>query len=336
MSDNMIFVDFGWFTIYWYGMFMGVNVFLTALGFSYLRKQQGESFYSGLTAALISMPAALVVSRIFYCWFSKASFTNGITDFIDLMSGGYALYGALLGVLIVLLIYSAANKKSALQMLDAAVVAISLSIIIGRFAGIASGSDIGFSISNESFQRFPLSVWSESEQSWYLWVGLFEGIAAVIIFIFTLVMFLMKYKFKKKGLSCGDITLLFMLTYGLSQTVLESMRNDSLFMVSLGFVRINQIISIVLAVISFVIIIIKCGLTKKPTVINVILWLICIAALALAVCCEFKMNATTMVMSYFVMSVSLLIILIIALYMFFANVKMKICEKQSQIQTVVD
>lgn len=332
MTDNMIFVDFGLFTIYWHGIFMGLNIFLTILIFSYLCKKQSVSFYFGLTAALISASIALVTSRIFYCWFSQAAFSNGINDFLDLMSGGYAMYGALLGVLITLLLYSVVKKRAFWQILDAAVPAISFSIAIGRFASITSNSDIGFSVSNKLLQRFPVSVWSESEQSWFLWVGFFEGIIAAIIFIITLTVFLMKYKYGKKALSFGDTTLLFMLIYGLSQSMLESMRNDSLFMVSLGFVRINQIISILLAVIAVVIIIVKGCFIKRPVAANIIMWVICLAALGMAVYCEFTMSATTMVMNYVIMGASLLTILLIALFMFSSNIN----KKSPQIQTEIN
>ncbi len=330
MSDNMIFVDFGVFSIYWYGVFMGLGIFPAALAFSLLRRMQGESFSSGVTVALISMPTALVTSRIFYCWFGKASFPNGIMDCLNLMSGGYAMYGALLGIVAVLLIYSAVCKKSAPQLLDAAVPPVAFVIAVGRFASITGDTDVGFSVSSSLLQRLPFAVWSESEQSWLLWTGFFEGTAAVIIFAFTLVVFLMKYRKKSEGMLSGDVTLMFMLTYGLSQAMLESMRDDSLFMVSLGFVRINQIISIVIAVVAIIIIAVRVCLVKRPAVPDVILWIICAAALGLAVYSEFKMNVVSMVRNYVIMGVSLTVMLAIALFLFFTSVKHRRNSKPEQ------
>ena len=321
MSDNIIFIDFGTFSIYWYGVFMGLAVFLSALVFSLSRKMQNESFSASMICSLVSMPAALVTGRVFYCWFGKASFGGGLTDCINLAAGGYALYGALFGVLLVITAFSAASKKSVLQTLDAAVPAISLAITIGRFASILSSSDIGFSVSSSWFQKLPFSVWSESEQSWILWVGFFEGIIALITFVFTTIIFFLKYKKATKGMQNGDITLLFMIMYGLSQTLLESMRNDSLFMVTLGFVRISQIISIVLAIAAIVIIIVKGCRLRKPNILNIILWIFYVAALSVAVYCEFEMNAVIMVRNYIMMGVSLSIMLVISLILFFNNVR---------------
>ena len=74
--DNVVWLEFGSFSLYWYGVFMAAAVLLTALAFSGLRKLQGHDFLSGLGVAVVCMPAALVCGRIFYCWFAKASFTG--------------------------------------------------------------------------------------------------------------------------------------------------------------------------------------------------------------------------------------------------------------------
>ena len=323
MSENIFFVDFGSFSIYWYGVFIGCAVFVAALVFCILRRLQGESFTSALRISLISMPTALITARIFYCWFGKASFTNGIMECANLMTGGYALYGALLGILAVLIVYSCVCGKSTLQMIDAAIPAVSLTICIGRFASITSGGDMGFNISSESIQKFPFAIWSESEQSWILWVGFFEGLAALLIFIFTLVIFILKYKLNSTSLQYGSVTLMFMLTYGLSQTILESMRSDSLFMVSLGFVRISQIISFIIAVTAIVIIIVNRCIISTPDIPNIALWAICAAAIGAAMYCEFKMNASVMVKNYIIMGVALVVMMSIALFMFFQNAKLR-------------
>lgn len=321
MSENIIFIDFGDFCIYWHGVFIGCAVFLAALVFCLLRRLQKESFTSALQIALISMPTAIITARIFYCWFAKASFAQGIKECANLMTGGYALYGALLGILAALIIYSRVCKKSALQMIDAAVPAVSLAIAIGRFASVMSNDDIGFTVSSEIIQQFPLAVWSESEQSWILWVGFFEGITALLIFIFTLIIFILKYKLDLKGLQCGSVVLMFMLTYGLSQTILESMRNDSLFMVSLGFVRISQIVSFIMAVVAIIIIIVNGCRISKPNISNIILWAVCAAALGTTVYCEFKMNAVVMVRNYIIMGTALTVMMIIGLFLFSQNAK---------------
>ena len=320
MSEHLIFLDFGPFAIYWYGLFIGGAVFFAALLFSLLRKMQGERFVSALRVSLTAMPAALILSRIFYCWFAKASFPEGLRDCLNLLSGGYALYGALAGVLLVLIVYALAEKQSLLQLIDAAVPAMLAAIVIGRLASLTSGGDIGFALSGVEDDNLPFVLWSETEQAYILWVGFFEGIAAWIAFVLALAVFVLTYRTKQHGFAKGGTALVFMIICGFTQTMLESMRNDSLFMVTLGFVRISQIISILLAVSALVIIIVKGCRLQKPHVYDIILWVLCAAALGVAVYCEFEMNAVVLVRNYIMMGISLGIMMIVALFLFFRNV----------------
>lgn len=320
MSDNLVFLDFGSFSVYWFGVFMMLAVLMTALVFIWLRRIQGAELSSSISVVLMCMPAALVMARIFYCWFGKAFFADkGLFDYIDLTSGGYALYGALAGIFGVLAIYSKAAGQPLADLLDAAVPGLSLSIAIGRFAGFLSGDDIGFEIHSESLVGMPFVLRSESENAWILWVGFFEGIIAAIMFVFTFVLFLMKYKFRIKGLNVGDTTLSFMLIYGLSQTMLESMRNDSLFMITLGFVRISQIISIVMAVGAIVIVSVQSCRIFRLRAIHVVIWVLMAAALTAATVCEFKMSANTLTVNYIIMGLSLRFMLISSLFIMLCN-----------------
>lgn len=316
--DNVVWLEFGSFSLYWYGVFMAAAVLLTALAFSGLRKLQGHDFLSGLGVAVVCMPAALVCGRVFYCWFAKASFTGGIADVLNLTNGGNALYGALGGVAATMIVYSRLRQLSLTELLDAAAPAVSLGIAVGRFAGIVSGDDIGFQISAADAGK-PFAIWSESDGAWILWVGYFEGFFAALTAVITLSVFFLHYYFKKPGVNRGNTVLAFMTVYGLSQTILESMRNDSLFMVTLGFVRISQIISIVLALASLVVISVSICRLQRPRTSFFVAWMIIIAALTAAIWSEVKMSASVIRQNYIIMGVSLAIIFAVTAYLFYCK-----------------
>lgn len=313
MSDQTMFLDFGLFSVSWYGFIMGAMILLATGLFVFLRKMQGEDMESSLTTALFALPAALIGARVFYCWFAKALFSGGVLEMMNLLTGGYALYGALLGILTVIPVEGIRRGKSVSHMLDAVCPSVALAIAVERWAGIINGSDIGFSVSSAWIQRFPFSVRSETDHVYNLWVGFFEGAAAALIFIFLAAVFLMKYRSDRKGLCCGDVALLFMMTYGFSQSFFESMRDDSLFMVTLGFVRISQIISIVMAVGALVFLMVRKGRRRGVSAIDIGLWVLCAAALGLAVYCEFTMNAVSMTRNYFLLAFSLSVMLTVGL-----------------------
>ena len=170
MSDHTMFLDFGLFSINWYGLMMGVTVLLTAGLYVLLRRRQGENAENSLTTALIAMPAALVGARVFYCWFAKALFAGGVIEMMNLLTGGYALYGALLGILPVISARGLRGGKSLPAMLDAVCPPLSFAIAAEKWAGLINGSDIGFSVSAPWVQRFPFSLLSAADQTYYLFV----------------------------------------------------------------------------------------------------------------------------------------------------------------------
>ena len=312
MSENWIFVDFGSFAIYWYAVFMVLAAAAASRLFVLSRRWQGEDASRAWNTALCAMPAALIGSRIFYGWFGVASFTGGWRDFLDLSSGGYAFYGAAGGILLALAISAAVRKESFVRLLDAAIVPLAAALVIVRIAGITSGEDMGFPVQTDSPGKLPFLIWSEAEQSWNVWVGFFEGIAAAVILAVCAVFFASRYVRHGKGARDGDTTLLFMMMYGLSQSVFESMRNDSLFMVTLGFVKISEIVSVVMAVAAFVIVAVRYGRVRKNARGLVISCACYAVLLTAAVICEFKMNAVDLMRNYVIMSVSLGLMLVIS------------------------
>lgn len=331
MSDHTMFLDFGLFSIYWFGFIMGIAVLLSTGLFVLLRKMQGEDAESSMTIAIIAMPTALIMSRIFYCWFAKALFSDGAVEMMNLLTGGYAFYGALSGVLAVVLIEGFRRGTSVPAMLDAVCPPVVLAVAVERWAGMINGSDIGFSVSSPWIKRFPFALMSEADQKFHLWVGFFEGATAVMIFLFLTAVFLVKYRWKRGGLRCGDVALLFMMTYGFSQSFWESMRDDSLFMVTLGFVRISQIISIVMAISAVVFLIIRKIRSKGISVADAGQWVLCAAALGVAVYCEFTMNAVSMTRNYILLGLSLSSMLVVGLGLMFGSRKHRMREISARV-----
>lgn len=329
MNEHLVFLDFGSIEIYWFGFFAGCAVLAASIIFCRLRKMQGEEYSDALDVILYALPAAFLFARVAYCWFRQASFSRGLKDFFCLTDGGYSLHGALVGLLFVILLRARFSGKSAVKMLDASVPALSFAIAIGRFAGITGFEGTGFEVSSHGSVPMPFLLWSDTDQAWVVWVGFFQGLIALLLTGMTLWLFYKKYQLHTNGLNEGCVTLCFMLTYGLSQALLESMRSDSLFMITLGFVRIDQIVSIVMAVVAIVLISVDyckvCGLSSSI----VMLWLICAMALTLAVVCEFSLNATYLGLLYLFMFVSLTTMWIIAAWMFNMTVKERLKTKSS-------
>lgn len=334
MDPHYVFLDFGLFEVNWYGFLIGLAVLSASINYLRLRAIQGISVFSSLTDVILAMPAAFLLARISYCWFRKASFSGRMPEMFDLSRGGYSLTGAIAGVVLVLLLRAGRQNVSPFPLLDAAAPALSLAIAIGRLASITSGEETGFAVTS-AFARI-FSVWSEAEQEQVLWVGFFEGMIAFLVMTLTLVLFLKKYRRNMSGLSEGCVALCFMVSYGLSQALLESMRSDSLFMNTLGFVRIDQIISILLAVSAIVVMIVRYSKVCGFSVSTLGYVVLCMAALTVAVICEFSLNATYLAEIYTGMGSALAIMWVITARLFFLTAKKQTESRADEKMTTKD
>jgi len=200
-------------------------------------------------------------------------------------------------------VYAIARRMDELPRdLDSVAVAGAAAICIGRLSAFFSNDDMGMVIKNESAQFFPLCIYNENTGEWKLSVFVFEAAAAAIIFCLLLAA---SKRLAKSGSSRfdGDLAALFLLSYGSFQAVLESLRSDSLYMVSLGLVRISQLISAIAIAAGVVWLSIK-GIKEKtmPLAVWIILWVVQLALLALAFVMELTLTSETLVRGYAVMS----------------------------------
>ncbi len=300
--DNPVAIYFCGIFIYWHGLIMALAGLCAAACAVLLRKARGESAKDILFIALTGFVPSMVLGRIFYCYFMQEAFADK-SQMLKIGDGGIAFYGFAAGYVITIILYCLVRRINLLQMLDDAAPAAAVGICIGRIASFFSGDDLGRAVENENLQHLPIAVFSAERGEWNLAVFTFEAIAALVIFALLAAMLWLKGT-KHIVIRDGDIVLMFMLLYGIPQTVFESMRMDSLFLISLGFVRISQVISIIVATVPFVLFSIRSA-KKGVTAFHWIIWAVCLCGIALAFWMEFCMTSATAVRNYTVMSICL-------------------------------
>lgn len=303
---NTVALYFGGIFIHWHGIVMAVAALCTVLCAVLLQKSKGGSVKDIVLIALIGFIPSVIIGRVFYCYFMQESFT-GFSQMLRFADGGTALYGFAAGYLLTIVIYCRRRRISIAQMLDIAAPAAAVGICIGRIASYFSGDDLGRAVANEKMQKLPYAVYSAETGEWNLAVFSFEAIAAFVVFAILIVFFTLKDS-KALTIRDGDIALLFILLYGIPQTVFESMRSDSLFLISLGFVRISQIISILIATLSFVIFSIR-SVKRGLSAFHFVVWGACLCCIGLAFWMEFCMTSVTAVRNYTIMCLCLAVYL---------------------------
>ena len=183
------------------------------------------------TLGILILPLGLVFAKLFHVagdwyWYEAA----GLDSILRLWEGGYALWGAVLGGTLAVLIAARITKQPCAALFDACAAPAALVIAVCRFAEYPfSGQGIGMGLDPDSvFCRFPFAVVNEWEE-WYWAIFMLEGIIAVIILVALLV----------SGRKNGDKARMFLILYSAAQIICESLRRDQYLVWS--FVRVSQL-----------------------------------------------------------------------------------------------
>lgn len=264
----------------------------------------------------LALVASVVLGRLVH-WYSRsdsyASFHAAMTDF---SSGGYALVGVFAGCLLAAVLLRILHiVKNLPELLDCAALGGAAGIAVGRLACFFNASDRGQIL--ESVQSlpwvYPVTNAVSGAIEYRLATFLLQAMAAGTIFLILTLVFLIGHGRKK--LRNGDVTLLFLLFYGVSQVVLDSTRYDSLFLRSNGFVSIVQILSAVAIVLAAVVFSVRMVKARRFRAWQLPLWLGMLAGLGGAGFMEYyvQRHGDQAAFAYSVMSAALLVVVILVL-----------------------
>ena len=195
-------------------------------------------------AAAAAVPGALVLSlffgRLLHWYFRPDSYPGFWSAITDYTSGGYALMGCFVGCAAATgLVRLLRLEPFAPAMLDAMSLGGCAGIAVGRLACFFSAADRGQLMPFTALPlAYPVNNVVTGAPEYRLATFVLQAMAAALIFAALAVFFLLGKKRRT-----GDVTLLFLLLYGLTQAVLDSTRYDSLYLRSNGFVSAVQLLS---------------------------------------------------------------------------------------------
>ncbi len=195
-------------------------------------------------AAAAAVPGALVLSlffgRLLHWYFRPDSYPGFWSAITDYTSGGYALIGCFVGCAAAAgLVRLLRLEPFAPAMLDAMSLGGCAGIAVGRLACFFSAADRGQLMPFTALPlAYPVNNVVTGAPEYRLATFVLQAMAAALIFAALAVFFLLGKKRRT-----GDVTLLFLLLYGLTQAVLDSTRYDSLYLRSNGFVSAVQLLS---------------------------------------------------------------------------------------------
>ncbi len=207
------------FKIYAYALIIVCGMISAFFVISALFRRRNMSTDLFLTYFCISLPIAILTTRIFYCitdgmpvseWFSIAS----------IREGGLSIIGGIIGGTTSVVVISIVKKVNFFRVGDCIVVGLLLAQSIGRWGNYANQEVYGGLVTNEALQFFPFAVYIERVEAWHYAFFFYESMVTLTA---SILMFINAWKNPNKP--NGVNTALYFVVYGLTRSIMEPLRD---------------------------------------------------------------------------------------------------------------
>lgn len=243
----------GNFEVQWYGIIIAVGLLLAVLYCFPRMKRFGLDADRASDVVIGGVIGGIIGARLYYVlpkWdeYQKDTFKDTFLAVINTRNGGLAIYGGIIGAVIVGLVMCKIRKVKVLPMLDVAAIGFLIGQGIGRWGNFVNQEAFG---TNTDFVlgmtggRIQTAAASMTDMNWNEPVHpcfLYESIWCLLGFV------LLAFWSKRRKYD-GQLILMYMAWYGLERSIVEGLRTDSLMV---GNIRISQALSAVLFVTSVI------------------------------------------------------------------------------------
>ncbi len=213
--------------IYWYGLIICIGFILSSLYMTRRAKNFGITSDQILDCLIICVPTGIICARVYYVIFEWDYYKEHLSEIIAVWNGGIAIYGALIGVIAALYLYSKYRKISFASLCDIAALGFLIGQCIGRWGNFVNAEAHG----GTTTFLWGMSIdGAEPVHPTFLYESIWNFIGFIALHIYS-----KRRKFK------GECALIYVAWYGLGRSWIEGLRTDSLY---IGPVRVSQMLAI--------------------------------------------------------------------------------------------
>lgn len=240
--------------VHWYGIIIASAVVIALI----LSVREGErrginedNFYDYLLWAL---PIAIISARLYYVTFQWQYYSQHPDEIIAVWDGGIAIYGAIIGGVITLIVFCRLRDLSVWKMLDILAPPLIMAQGIGRWGNFMNQEAFGAITAKAALIAQHIPQWIINQ----MYIGghyrvptfLYESLWDLTGFALLMLLRHRKHLFKQ-----GEVFLTYVLWYSAGRFFIEGMRTDSLMLGNV--IRISQLLSLVFFISAIVLIIIR-------------------------------------------------------------------------------
>lgn len=247
-------------SIYWYGILIAAGILLAYL-YATMRCDKVFGLPKGrfFDVVFASVIGGFIGARVYYCVFTTLDPNSGIkydfvTTFTKIHDGGLAIYGGIIGALLVGFVMCKIRKLNFFATCDIAALGFLIGQTIGRWGNFINQEAFGSECSKDWLFAMKGTLIGETPVHPCF---LYESAWCLLGFV------LLHFYSKKFRSFDGEIMLLYLSWYGLGRFFIEGNRSDSLMA---GSLKISQIIAAASFVIGIALFITFKILTKKKNI----------------------------------------------------------------------
>jgi phosphatidylglycerol:prolipoprotein diacylglycerol transferase len=250
------------FEIAYYGIIMGCSILLGLFLATREAKRTGQNPDTYYDLVIYAVIGSLICARAYYVIFSWDNYKNNLLSILNLRQGGIAIYGAIIGAVLTVFVYSRVKKIPFTLLVDTACLGLVAGQILGRWGNFFNREAFGGYTDGLLAMQLPVSAVRAHEITETMWehVQLIDGEQFIQVhptFLYEslwnlgVLCFLFWYRKRKKFQ--GEVFLMYLFGYGLGRIWIEGLRTDQLQIGHTG-IPVSQLLAGVLIIFSLVMI----------------------------------------------------------------------------------
>ena len=223
-------------TVYAYGLMVMLGLWLAIALLVFLTRNNKKERCAAALTAVIALPLGFVSARLMYTLLDP-NFQPllSLSNVLDVSSGGFSMFGALTGAVLTALIAAKVSGVPGKRMLDLLSPALLIFLVPARLGEGYTALGISRPLTTDWIASSFLARQDEFDA--YLRTYLLEAMIACV-----LLMVILRYVNKKHR--DGKAFALFCLLFGITQTLMESLRDDGHMRYS--FIGVQQVLAVTL------------------------------------------------------------------------------------------